>query len=134
MLPARGVGESLFNSIKRLGRRQEPDSLVPTHRSVATNHPGLSITEMPWAGTGTTQVSMSSRLLYLFLIAIKNKPKQTTKEPKQVNKTGFGDQPNHQAPCCVYSTATATSRRGRMSLQGARFSSLRETSCHCRAE
>lgn len=48
-----------------------PDSLGPIFRSVAMNHPTLSIIEISRAGKATTLVSISSCLLYLFIIAIK---------------------------------------------------------------
>lgn len=51
--------------------------------------PGLGIIKMSWAGTGTTQVSVNSCLLYLFIIAIK----KTKKQSKRIKKAQESNKP-----------------------------------------
>lgn len=78
---------------------------------------------MSWAGIGTTQVSVNSCLLYLFIIAIKKNRKQS----KWIKKAQESNEP--MKPDAARSTATTAARRGRTSLRGARLASLREMCC-----
>lgn len=73
----------------------EDKILTPWYPFTGVNHPALCITEISWADKATTQISMSSCLLYLFIIAIKKKPKQKQSEwIKQVQKSKQTSEPD----------------------------------------
>lgn len=95
VIPARGIGRA-YASLTASRGLGEDKILTPWYLFTGVNHPALCITEISWAGKATTQISMSSCLLYLFIIAIKKKTKT-----KWVNKTGSEEQTNQWAWCCV---------------------------------
>lgn len=88
--------------------------------------PVLGVVKMSPAGTGTSQVSVSSCLLYLFITTIKKA------KPKRVNKKGSGEQPALR-PGAVRRAATTGQAWEDVTARGGAFQPQRDA-LHCRAE